>query len=135
MMLRENNPLVQKAAINVDSLLSQSIASSRTLTAELSPYVLHEGGLAPAMEWLAKWMNEKHGLTVKVEVGEREMPSIKEDVVVLLFQSVRELLFNAVKHAKVKTVRLDLTVKSDRMKIVVSDKGAGFDPSQLSTPW
>ena len=131
MMLRKHNPSVQKAAINVDSLLSQSIAASRTLTAELSPYALHAGGLASGMEWLAKWMSEKHGLAVKVKVA-KEMPSIKEDVVVLLFQSVRELLFNAVKHAKVKTVRLDLTMKSDRMKIVVSDKGAGFDPSQLS---
>jgi PAS domain S-box-containing protein len=131
MMLREKNPSVQKAAIDVDNLLSQSIAASRTLTAELSPYVLHGGGLAPAMEWLAKSMSEKHGLAVKVKVA-KEMPSMKEDVLVLLFQSVRELLFNAVKHAKVKTARLDLTMKSDRMKIVVSDKGAGFDPSQLS---
>jgi PAS domain S-box-containing protein len=130
-MLREKNPAVQEAATDVHDLLTQSITASRTLTAELSPYVLHEGGLAPAMKWLAKWISEKHGLTVKVKVAE-DMPAIKEDVGVLLFQSVRELLFNAVKHAKVKTARLNLTMKSDRVKIVVSDEGAGFDPSQLS---
>ena len=43
-----------------------------------------------------------------------------------------ELLFNAVKHANVKTAQLDLIMKSDRMTIVVSDNGAGFDPSQIS---
>jgi signal transduction histidine kinase len=76
-------------------------------------------------------MNEKHGLTVKVKVAE-DAPAIMEDVRVLLFQSVKELLFNAVKHAKVKTAQLDLIIKNGRIKIVVSDNGVGFDPSQIS---
>jgi two-component system CheB/CheR fusion protein len=131
MMGHKNNSAVQEIATEVDNLLGQSIAVSRTLTTELSPYVLHEERLVPAMEWLAKWMNEKYGLTVKVKVAE-DVPAIMEDVRVLLFQSVKELLFNAVKHANVKTAQLDLIMKSDRITIVVSDKGAGFDPSQIS---
>jgi PAS domain S-box-containing protein len=130
-MRREMNPAVREAATEIDDLLGQSIAASRTLTAELSPSLLHEGGLAPAMKWLAKWMSEKYGLAVKVNIDE-DTPAIKEDVAVQLFHSARELLFNAVKHAKVEAASLDLMMKRDRIKIVVSDKGAGFDPSQLS---
>jgi len=131
MLRREKNPEVQKAADEVDDMLSQSIAATRTLTSELMPFLLHKGELGPAMGWLAKWMSEKHGLTVNVKIAEK-MSGIREDIAILLFQSTRELLFNAAKHAKVKTAQLELTMKNDRLKIVVSDEGAGFDPSQLS---
>jgi PAS domain S-box-containing protein len=131
MVGNEKNPAAKEVAASVDSLLSQSIAVSRTLTTELSPYVLREGKLAPVMEWLAKWMSEKHGLTVKVKAA-KDVPAVMEDVAVLLFQSVKELLFNAVKHANVKTAQLDLSMKHDRIKIVVSDNGTGFNPSQIS---
>ena len=130
MMGHGNNSAVKEVATEVANLLGQSIAVSRTLTTELSPYVLHEGRLAPAMEWLGKWMCETHGLTVKVKV-EEDAPAIREDVRVLLFQSVKELLFNAVKHANMRTAQVDLTMKSGCMRIVVSDNGVGFDPSQL----
>jgi signal transduction histidine kinase len=128
---REKNPAAKELAVEVDDLLAQSIAVSRILTTELNPYVLHGGKLAPAMEWLAKWMSEKHGISVKVKV-DPSAPALTEDVGILLFQSVKELIFNAVKHANVKTVQLDLTMNGDRMKIVVSDSGAGFDPSKIS---
>jgi CheY-like chemotaxis protein len=50
----------------------------------------------------------------------------------LLFESVRELLFNAVKHAHVDRVALDLTLDADdRLCITVSDDGIGFDPAAL----
>jgi CheY-like chemotaxis protein len=47
---------------------------------------------------------------------------------VLLFQSVRELLFNVVKHAEVETAEVCLRRLDDHVKITVSDKGKGFDP-------
>jgi two-component system CheB/CheR fusion protein len=122
---------VHKAADELDDMLSQSIAATRTLTSELMPFLLHKGELVPAMEWLAKRMSEKHGLAVKVKIAEN-IPGIREDIAILLFQSIRELLFNAAKHAKTNTAQIDLAMKNDRLKIVVSDEGAGFDPLQLS---
>jgi len=51
---------------------------------------------------------------------------------VLLFQSVRELLFNAVKHAKVQKARVDVQRADEHVRIVVSDEGRGFDPARLA---
>jgi signal transduction histidine kinase len=52
---------------------------------------------------------------------------------VFLFQSVRELLFNVVKHARVSNARVRMDVTEDaRLRITVSDEGAGFDPSVSS---
>jgi signal transduction histidine kinase len=48
---------------------------------------------------------------------------------VTLFRAVRELLFNVVKHAQVRDARVQLGHDADsRIRIVVSDDGAGFEP-------
>ncbi|MFB3894014.1 MAG: GAF domain-containing protein [Phycisphaerae bacterium] len=49
----------------------------------------------------------------------------------LLFQSVRELLFNAAKHAKVRPASVDVKCADGQIRLVVSDNGEGFDPARL----
>jgi CheY-like chemotaxis protein len=48
-----------------------------------------------------------------------------------LFQSVRELLFNVVKHAGTGTARVELQQQNEHIVIAVSDDGHGFDPDRL----
>ena len=67
---------------------------------DLSPPVLHNEGLAAAMRWLASQMSQQQGLTVEV-AAESELPRLSQDLRVLLFQTVRELLFNVVKNTRV----------------------------------
>ena len=119
----------RQAAKEVSDLIDDSIETSRSLTAELSPPILREG-LVPALEWLVRWMHEQHGLTVELQ-AEGEVEPAAEDVTVLLFQAARELLFNTVKHAGVKSARVQLTHANDQIRLSVTDEGAGFDPAQL----
>ena len=119
----------RRAAHQISALIEESIEISRSLTAELSPPALHLG-LSPALEWLADWMAERHGLIVQLR-GQRSLDSPAEDVTILLFQAVRELLFNVVKHAGVKTAQVDMSQKDGSLRLVVSDSGVGFDPARL----
>ena len=48
----------------------------------------------------------------------------------LLFQTVRELLFNVVKHAGVTDARVALSKADGRLRIDVIDNGRGFDPAR-----
>jgi signal transduction histidine kinase len=115
----------------VEDLIRQSISSSRSLTAELSPTILYEAGLGAALPWLARQMKLKHGLDVRLDIN-ANIPQDDEGVVLLLFQAVRELLFNIVKHAQVKEARVQVDrLEGDLVRIVVSDDGAGFEPSRL----
>jgi signal transduction histidine kinase/DNA-binding NarL/FixJ family response regulator len=127
---RAGDKVVALAAGEIEELLEESIKASQSLTAELSPPILHEGGLDLGLEWLARWMADKHGLIVDLSIGE-SLPTVPEDVKVLLFESVRELLFNAVKHARVRTVRVNVRQADGALQITVSDSGPGFDPSAL----
>ena len=54
-----------------------------------------------------------------------------KDTAIFLFQAVRELLLNAVKHARVDTVRVEITRRDARVRVLVADEGVGFDPTQL----
>lgn len=123
-----------EAALGVRSLIDEAIAVSRSLTVELAPPILHEAGLAAGFEWLSRWMKEKHGLTVELHADDRARAE-REDVRILLFQSVRELLFNVVKHSGVHEARLEVTLPdADHIIVTVSDCGRGFDATKTTPP-
>ena len=119
-------PLTADRIKKVEDLLSDALAYTRTLVAELSPPVLRDHGLVAGIKWLAERM-QKHEMTVSVRVSGSSEVILPEDQVVLLFQSVRELLLNAAKHAKAQHVSVSLDQQdAGVLRIVVSDQGIGF---------
>jgi CheY-like chemotaxis protein len=58
---------------------------------------------------------------------------LPEDQAVLVFQSVRELLLNAVKHAVAKHASLAVEEQDDSLRIMVQDHGVGFDLLAMAT--
>ncbi len=54
---RAGDEVVRQATKEVEELIDESIAESRSLTAELSPPILHEAGLNAGLEWLARRMD------------------------------------------------------------------------------
>jgi two-component system CheB/CheR fusion protein len=105
-------------------LIDRAIDASRHLTRELRPPVLYESGLPAAVRWLASEMAERHHLEVSVDAG---VPSMDEDMRAMLFETVRELLFNVVKHAGVQQAGVAIRAREERLRIIVSDHGNGFD--------
>jgi PAS domain S-box-containing protein len=121
---------VRQEAVELGELLTDSIVTSRLLTAELSPPVL-KSGLVPSLEWLTRWVEDKHGLKVELDTPVNLAP-LAENVTILLFQASRELLFNVVKHAGVKSARLTVASDDHHVVIAVEDRGRGFDPEWRS---
>jgi len=111
------------------ALVSEAVEAARTLSVNLFPPVLHVGGLPAALSWLARRTREQYGIVVNVSADPKANPETS-DVRMLLFEGVRELVFNAVKHARADRVDVNLALGSgDTIHIQVSDDGAGFDPS------
>jgi len=111
--------------------LDEAIAAARSLSLELFPPQLHGSGLPAALTWLAERTRSQYGIVVEVS-ADPLANSDRKDVRTLLFASVRELLFNAVKHAQVDRVTIDLSLdQEDALCIIVADRGIGFDPAAL----
>lgn len=128
-IINRNTDLLQ-AKDEVSELIDTAIDTSRSLTAELSPPILLHGDFVSSLEWLARWMHDKHGLEVNL-VSHRKMKPFTTEATLLLFQAVRELLFNVVKHSGVDTVRIDVSQFEDRIVLSIEDEGVGFDMRKL----
>jgi signal transduction histidine kinase len=110
--------------------LEGAIDMTRRLAVDLSPPVLASEGLADTLFWLRTQLQERHNLTLEV-AAEHAFYIANADMRVLLFQAIRELLFNVVKHAGVNHARVEITDQEGHMVIRVIDEGHGFDVAQL----
>jgi signal transduction histidine kinase len=111
------------------ALIDQTVQDTRSLTFEISPPVLYALGLEAALESLAEQFQKLHGLEVTVQDDGQPKP-LDDDLSALLFRSVRELLFNVVKHTRAAQARISLRRDRDQLRIEVADDGPGFDPVQ-----
>jgi len=112
--------------LRTGELLDQAIQSSRTLTLTLNPPVLFEHGLSGSLQWLSKWMLNNYNLTVDLSVETMEY-SINREIRIIIFDSIREFLFNVVKHAGVTVAYVESYVQDQQLILNVEDKGSGFD--------
>ena len=115
----------------IQGLLEDAIRYTRSLTFELSSPVLYELGFAPAVEQLAERMQEKHSLpvTVRDEAGSEPMD---DEVKIVLFKAVRELLMNVVKHARASRAEVDIRKASRFVEVVVADNGSGLSAGRAA---
>jgi len=118
---------------DICKLIEQSIQHTRSLTLDLSPPILYELGLEPAIEWLAERVQKQHWLAVVVK-GDSEPKPLDDQVRALLFNAVRELLVNVVKHAQAKNVMVGIQRIDQSVQIVVKDDGIGFEHLQSAAP-
>jgi signal transduction histidine kinase len=108
-------------------LVEQADGSARSITFELSPPVLHDLGLQPAVEWLVENIKTRYGIEIVLEVDGRPEPA-DENTRVILFRSIRELLINAAKHARARRVHVRLACQADHLDAAVADDGIGMNP-------
>lgn len=114
----------------VDQILNDVIKDSRSLTRDLSPPVLADAGLAAALGWLAQWMEANHHLRITIDHPPHEARFDRETEQVI-FNAVRELLFNVAKHAGVDEATVLIKRDMHHLNVTVRDKGSGFLPTTI----
>ena len=111
--------------------LGEAMDVARSLNVDLFPPVLQHSGLPDALTWLGSWMRDKYRIQVEIDADPRA-DAERKDVRTLLFESVRELLFNAVKYAQTDRLTVASALDADaQLCITVTDEGVGFEPARL----
>jgi signal transduction histidine kinase len=128
----ESKVFIQEHLVEMEALVEEAIQSTRSLTVELSPPVLQSEGLGAAFNWLVNQMSRLYDLQVELDMSQ-DYQLASEDLRVLIFQLVRELLFNVVKHAQVDKAKVAMCLDSDQFVVRVEDQGVGFDPAMLAS--
>jgi len=110
--------------------ITQSIKMTRSLTSELSPAILYELGIDEAVDWLTEQFHEQHNIDIEFNTDRNPNP-MPEDVSIVLFKAVRELLLNIAKHAKATHVKVSIQRVNNTIRIKVQDNGIGFDTNRM----
>lgn len=110
--------------------LDKAIKQARTLSFDLSPSTLYDLGFQVAIEDLVDRFSKERNIPCHFQDCPTDL-SMGDDVKILLYRSVRELLINAAKHAMANRIKVSLLHSSSEVHIIVEDDGRGFDPATL----
>lgn len=97
----------------------------RRLAHELRPTILDDLGLVPAVDYLAKGIASRGGITIRVEgdTGGR----LPQTVETALYRVVQEALWNVLRHANAQHARIRFEREPRTIRCTVQDDGTGFD--------
>ncbi|MEX1080648.1 MAG: hypothetical protein WEC99_01365, partial [Halofilum sp. (in: g-proteobacteria)] len=95
---------------------------ARTLSSELHPRALDDRSFTAALKWLGWRTWERTGLEVRVEANESVDPG-SSGMRAFVFQAIRELLMNVVKHANTDVAWVRLRREHGWLVFEVEDYG------------
>lgn len=122
----------QTATAEIQDLIESIIQDTRMATFELSPPILYELGLEQSLEWLCEQYRGKSPIKF-LFCDDGQPKPLDEDVRVILFQAVKELLMNAIKYSQARTVEVAISQQKNQIHVSIEDNGKGFDPAALQT--
>ncbi len=118
------SPQILDEIKDAEEHISHVIKNSRILTYELSPPVLFELGLSEAISWKLDQISESYGIKVNLEM-ETEIPALKEDIQIMLFRSVSDLLNSISLNSGINYLNVKIGMVGNSLNITVNDGGEG----------
>jgi len=131
-LCRAHDPTLRALVTEAHTLAGDAMSSTRELTTRISPPVLHDLGLAEAVEWLLARTEERFGVQTRFESAGlwNAIPNSWHEPV---FHSVSELITNAIKHAQATCIGVSAQERDGGIELRVQDDGRGFAPVRGET--
>ncbi len=123
----------RQAVKEAKELLLQSIKETRALMNDVSNPLLFDMGLGAACESFADRLMASHPIQIRCDIQD-SFKHLNSDIKVILFQVIRELLNNVVKHSKARNAQVLIHMDSGKIRVEVRDDGLGFDTKTLGVP-
>ena len=121
-----------QAVSELSTFMEEIISETRSLTFNISSPILYEMGLVAGLEWLAEDISVKYGTPVVIRSNPRLIILCNAQKIAA-YRAVREILYNAMKHADATQVSVNLQEEDSVVRIEVSDNGKGFTLSEENT--
>ena len=116
----------RRALDEAKHLLVQAIQETRSLMTDISNPVLYDMGLQVAVQSLTEEVKARSGISFSNSFNGR-LKTLGQDMEVMIFQLVKELVQNIVKHSGAGTAGIRIVEEREDIKVVVADDGLGFD--------
>lgn len=117
----------------VVDLVKEALRYTRELMGDLRPPTLgDEGDLTATVQWVTAKL-ERHGLNVTIRDDGRPKP-MEPELLRIAYQSLHELLFNVLKHARTTSAGVRLRRYGPYLILEVRDRGVGFRGGPVKAP-
>jgi PAS domain S-box-containing protein len=122
----------RRALDEAQQLLVQAIRETRSLMTDISNPVLYDMGLQVAVQSLTEEVKARNGISFSSSFG-GSLRKLDQDMEVMIFQLVKELVQNIVKHSRAGTASIRIVEQKDIVRMIVADDGQGFDAGNIGT--
>lgn len=122
---------VREAAEHLCTALDETLHLVRTLAMDLRPPAIDDLGIDSALETLCVDITRRSGIHCEFE-SDGHTRSQSSEVGVTLYRIAQEALANAVRHAKCRSIRVQLVQHGNSVELQVADDGVGIDPRRLA---
>lgn len=120
------NPSKNKAVYQkMEQIIADTYAAIRNLSHVKSNVQVEQKGILLALENLAQQINTDKESKVNIQVF-GELKSFPKDIKLMLYNTIRELLTNALKHAKANEINIEITQHETELNLLITDNGKGF---------
>lgn len=126
----EHDQASKEIVDNTAMVINEAIKSLKEISDNLSPHVLNNFGLLRALRNFSNKINATRAIHIELESNfgnER----FSNNIEVVLYRVVCELINNTIKHAEAKTISIQLQKEANDLLISYQDDGIGFDMEKL----
>jgi PAS domain S-box-containing protein len=122
------SPAIEEVAL----LVNDAIFTTRALARGLSPVTFDRGGLALALEELARRLSAMFHIDVRCEADDALERGLESVNALHLYRIAQEAVTNAAQHGNASQVHIALQRDGERGLLRIEDNGHGFNPSHQS---
>lgn len=119
-------PELHAIAVDLVSLLQQTIDTARAISEQMRPASLGLLGLPEALRQALQQFGQRHALATAADI-EAGLPALSEDTATQLYRIVQEALTNVARHAQASRVELSLRRDEGGLQLRLADDGRGID--------
>ena len=115
----------------MENCIDISMQKMREISNNLMPSLLQHKGLFPAIKELCLSVTNLGSMQVDYQFPETDIQLSKEKEI-HIYRIIQEILHNASKHASASKMYIRLELDKNRLSILLSDNGIGFDETSIT---
>lgn len=111
-----------------EALIDNVSDEIRNICFQLMPRSVEKFGISESIKQLADIIHFSTGIKFELHLTD---PKVKPDanIAMSVYRVIQEFVNNSIKHSKCKTIRIELTFKSNILHLMMKDDGVGFNQS------
>lgn len=117
---------------SIDELIEKAIISTREISNNIMPSILEDFGLAAAVNDFCTYINNTRSVNIALDHSQYQLTGKRIEETVL-FQSIKELVHNTLKHSQAKNIQIFLESNEDNINLFYKDDGTGFDVDEKTS--